>query len=511
MHSEQIGHENTHQAGRRPGRGALVASALLLTGSLIGWGVAGIDARSTAAAVTPAAAAPAAPATAAARTIGGGVDSYAAAIEETAPAVVTIRATRRVTPVSGEGPDHPLFREFFGERFGQRPPQAPERRQGGMGSGVLVRADGHILTNHHVIDGAEGVTVELTDGRSFAAEVVGSDAASDLAVLKIDGTGLKTLTLGDSDAVRVGDVVLALGNPLGVGQTVTMGIVSATGRSTGSGDSFEDFIQTDASINRGNSGGALINTRGELIGINSQILSPSGGNIGIGFAIPANMARNVMTQLIDHGTVRRGMLGVTIQPVTSDIARSLGLEQVRGALVSAVQAGSPAEKGGLRRGDVITGINGQEVRDGNVLRNHIAGLMPGSSASLSVLRDGKTRDVSVTLAELQARGGREPGRDSAPDATGYGMSVEPLDAPRAKELGVTAARGVVVRSVEPAGRAAAAGLQSGDVIEEVDGRTVGSADGVRDALKSGDRPALLLVHRGATTLFTTIERTAAAR
>ena len=352
------------------------------------------------------------------------------------------------------------------------------------------------------------MTVELTDGRIFKAKVVGSDQPSDLAVVKIDGNNLQTLALGNSDNVRIGDVVLALGNPLGVGQTVTMGIVSAKGRATGgAGDgSFEDFIQTDAPINRGNSGGALVNTRGELVGINSQILSPSGGNIGIGFAIPANMARNVMTQLIDKGQVRRGLLGVTIQPVTSDIARSLGLAQVRGALVSDVQPDSPADKGGIHRGDVITAIDGTPVTDGNVLRNHVAQMQPGTKAQLSFLRDGKEQTATVTLSELKASRGDKESPEGTADASGYGMSVEPLTRETARQLGVQATAGVVVREVQESGRAAEAGLRSGDVIEQVDGKAVQSAEALQSALKNGDRPALLLVHRGATSVFVTLER-----
>ncbi len=282
-------------------------------------------------------------------------------------------------------------------------PQPPERRQGGLGSGVVVSPDGYVLTNHHVIDGARQVDVQLSDGRTFKAKVVGSDAPSDLAVLKIDGTNLTTLPLGDSDAVRIGDIALAVGNPLGIGQTVTMGIVSAKGRATGLGDGgFEDFIQTDAPINRGNSGGALVSTRGELIGINSQILSPSGLNIGIGFAIPANMAKHVMTQLIEHGEVRRGMLGVTVQPVTSETARELGLKQIGGALVASVEAGSPAERAGLKKGDVIVGINGTDVKDGNELRNAVSQLLPGTNTTVVVVRDGREQRVDVRLAELRA-------------------------------------------------------------------------------------------------------------
>src|SRR5918993_1873366 len=361
-------------SGRR--KKGFTAGALLLAGSLAGW-TAADSVRTTAAAAPPAPAAAAAGA--AARTIGAGGDSYAPLVERIVPAAVTIRSERRVRTISQHAPEDPLFREFFGDRF-PGPRANPERRQGGLGSGVIVRGDGYVLTNHHVVDGADQVRAELSDGRSLKADVVGSDAPSDLAVLKIDAANLQTLSLGDSDQVQVGDVVLALGNPLGVGQTVTMGIVSAKGRATGMGDgSFEDFIQTDAPINQGNSGGALVSTRGELIGINSQILSPSGGNIGIGFAIPANMAKNVMTQLIDNGRVHRGMIGVTIQPVTNDIARSLGLSQVRGALVNSVQPGSPADKAGVRRGDVITAVNGESIRTGNDLRNEVSQLMPGTA------------------------------------------------------------------------------------------------------------------------------------
>ena len=487
-------------------RTGAAAAALLLTGSLIGWTASGVG--GTAAAGTPAPVAAAAPAAIGAP---AAATSYAGVVDQIAPAVVTIRSERRVRRVSQDLPDDPRLRDFF-EQFGfgrgPRQPQRPERRAGGLGSGVIVRPDGYILTNHHVVDEAEQVTVDLTDGRSFKAKVVGTDEPSDLAVLKIDGANLQTLGLGDSNAVRVGDVVLAVGNPLGVGQTVTMGIVSAKGRATGSaGDgSFEDFIQTDAPINQGNSGGALVSTRGELIGINSQILTPSGGNIGIGFAIPANMAKNVMTQLIDGGKVHRGMLGVTIQPVTSDIARSLGLEQVRGALVNAVTPGSPADKAGMRRGDVILAVNGQAVKDGNVLRNEVSQMLPGSNARLTVVRGGKEQTVNVTLAELTKPGSATERSGSEPDRTGFGMAVEPLTGDTARQLGVAATSGVVITDVQPAGRAADAGLREGDVISEVDGKAVATGDALRAALKEGNRPALLLVHRGATTVFVTLER-----
>lgn len=474
-----------------------VGTALLVAASLFGWTAQGFG-NEDAAAVTPAPVVE--------RMVDGTPASYADVVDRVAPAVVTIRSQRMVRLTSQSLPDHPLFREFFGDRFPQG--QIPERREAGMGSGVIVRQDGYILTNHHVVDRADEVTVELTDGRSFKAKVVGSDEPSDLAVLKIDAPNLKTLALGDSDEVRVGDVVLAVGNPLGVGQTVTMGIVSAKGRSTRTGDgSYEDFIQTDAPINRGNSGGALVNTEGELIGINSQILSPSGGNIGIGFSIPANMARNVMTQLIEHGEVRRGRLGVTIQAITPDLAKTLGLSDTTGALVSDVDAKSPAAAAGIERGDVITAINGETVKDSNTLRNKVAELGPGANATLTVVRDGKEQQLSATLTELSGTSPRSLDRSpDGEDSSRFGMSVEPLTPERARELGVDAKSGVVVAGVEPGSRAADAGLRTGDVIEEVDRKPVKSIEDLRSALDQGDRPALLLVHRGATTVFVTVER-----
>ncbi len=483
------------------GRGTAAAVALLLTGSVIGWSA------SNEVGPTAAAAPIAAPAAAPAPLPGGGV-SYAGVVEQITPAVVTVRSERRVRNISQDIPDE--LRQFFGDQFGQgrgrRGPQLPERRQGGLGSGVIVRPDGYILTNNHVVEGAEQVNIELTDGRTLKAKVVGTDKPSDLAVLKVEGTNLQTLSLGDSDAVRVGDVVLAVGNPLGVGQTVTMGIVSAKGRATARGDTYEDFIQTDAPINQGNSGGALVSTRGELIGINSQILTPSGGNIGIGFAIPANMAKNVMTQLIDHGQVHRGMMGVTIQPVTSDLARSLGLTQVRGALVNAVQAGSPAEKAGVHRGDVITAVNGVAIKDTNDLRNDVAQLPPGSTVKLTVVRDGKDHAINVTLSERKAANAEREEGGEAGESGGFGMALEPLTRDRAQELGLSSTSGVIVADVQSGGRAADAGLRPGDVIVEIDRKPVSSPNAVRTALENGSGPALLLVQRGAQTLFLTLER-----
>jgi len=273
-----------------------------------------------------------------------------------------------------------------------------------LGSGVIVHRDGTILTNHHVIDGAEQIQVELTNHRVFKAKVVGSDPPSDLAVLKIDAKDLDPLSLGNSDQVRVGDVALAIGNPLGLGQTVTAGIISAKGRATGLSDgSFEDFLQTDAPINQGNSGGALINTRGELIGISSQILSTSGGNIGIGFAIPSNMARNILDQILEGGKVHRGQLGVSIQPMTPELASKFGLSDVQGALVNSVIPNGPAAKAGIRQGDVIVDFNGAAVTDGNTLRNHVASTAPGTKVNLGIFRDHQKQQIQATLGEYQPK------------------------------------------------------------------------------------------------------------
>ena len=295
----------------------------------------------------------------------GRIESYSDVVDRAAPAVVTVRSARHARP-EDSGYDDSALRRFFGGR----PPQpGGGELQHALGSGVIVRADGYILTNHHVVENAEEIKVDLTNRQTYSAKLVGSDPPSDLAVLKVEAGNLPMLPLGNSEQVRIGDVVLAIGNPLGLGETVTAGIISAKGRATGSSDgSFQDFLQTDAPINQGNSGGALVNTRAELIGINSQILSPTGGNIGIGFAIPCNMARTVMEQLIATGTVRRSMLGVGVQTVTSDLAAGFGMNGVRGILVNSVVPGGPADHAGMT-GDVITAINGTAVSDTNALRN----------------------------------------------------------------------------------------------------------------------------------------------
>jgi Do/DeqQ family serine protease len=443
-------------------------------------------------------------------------NSYADVVARVAPAVVTVRSERRGrAPQQHPFMNDPMFRDFFGERMPQMP-QTP-RREEGLGSGVIITGDGYLLTNHHVVDGADEIRVELNDRRVLTAKVVGSDPPSDLAVLKIEASNLPALPLGDSDKVRVGDVALAVGNPLGIGQTVTAGIISAKERTTsGVGDgSFANFIQTDAPINRGNSGGALVNTNGELIGINSQILSPTGGSIGIGFAIPSNMAKGVMEQLLKGGKVRRGQLGVQIQEVTSDIAASLDLKEVRGVIIGAVTAGSAGERAGLKQGDVITAVNGTAVNDVNGLRNRIASTAPGTDVTLTVVRDGREQQVRATLGEFtqaaargEGEGGSEPGAGSgAGESTGrLGIRVQPLTPELASELQLQAgAQGVVVAEVDPTGPAADAGLQRGDVIVQVNRQPVRSGAGLNEAIgRGGSRPVLLLVNRRGTTVFLTV-------
>ena len=447
-----------------------------------------------------------------AHAVAGARDSYADVVKVVAPAVVTVHANgkAKVSPTQFQAPDDDMLRRFFGDGFdfdrGSR--RARPFRQSALGSGVIISGDGYILTNNHVVDNADDVKVDLPDGRSFSAKLVGSDKPSDLALLKINASDLHPLTLGNSDAVQVGDVVLAVGNPLNLGQTVTMGIVSAKGRSTSVGDgSYEDFLQTDAPINHGNSGGALVNTKGELIGINSQILSPSDGNIGIGFAIPANMARHVVDQLRTNGKVTRSQLGVSVQNVTSDMAQSLGLKQVGGVIVGSVQPGSAADRAGVKQGDVILSFNGQAVHDMNSLRNRVADTAPGTSASVVVVRDGGERGLTVKLDEAKVRqSARRDTESDSDDKSALGVSVAPLTPELADRLGAPKnAHGLVVEDVNPDGRAAEAGIRAGDVIQQVNRRSVQSVDDLREALRrSGENPVLLLINRQGNDLFVTV-------
>jgi serine protease Do len=438
-----------------------------------------------------------------------GQQSYADVVDRVAPAVVTIYAERRVrAPQQFPFFNDPFFRRFFG------PPRDESGGRGeiqrGLGSGVTVSADGYIITNHHVIDGAEDIRVEYTGAKMYRAKLIGSDPPSDLAVLKITASSLPVLPLGDSDKVRVGDVVLAIGNPLGVGQTVTAGIISAKGRSTGLSDgSFEDFLQTDAPVNRGNSGGALVNTAGELVGINSQILSPSGGNIGIAFAIPSNMARDVRDQLIKSGSVQRGQLGVTIQPLTEDLAAGFGLKDTDGVLVGDVVAGSPAQRAGIRPGDVIREIDGDKVSTTNRLRNKISSMRPGTEVTVTLIRDKQEQKIKVKLAEYQGPSSREPQdendeRGAEGSHSRLGLSLQPLTPDIARQLGLSGiTSGLVVRDVDPSGPAGRAGIAAGDVIVEANRQPVRSIDDLqRVAGRAGT--ILFRINRQGTNAFVTV-------
>ncbi|HZT76200.1 MAG TPA: DegQ family serine endoprotease [Vicinamibacterales bacterium] len=429
-------------------------------------------------------------------------DSYADVVDVVAPAVVTIRTEgkAKVSPTQFQMPDDDFFQQFFGRNFrgeGQgRGLQPRTFRQRALGSGVMVTTDGYLLTNYHVVDGADEIKVDFQDGRTLNAKVIGTDKPSDLALLKVNGSDFKAIALGNSDNVKVGDVVLAVGNPLGVGETVTMGIISAKNRSTSVDGSYEDFLQTDAPINHGNSGGALVNTKGELVGINSQILSSNDGNIGIGFAIPANMAKNVMEQLRTKGKVTRAQLGVTVQTVSSDMAQSLGLKNPGGVIVSSVTSGSAADRAGIKQGDVITSFDGQPVHDMNMLRNRVAAAGPGSNADLTIVRDGSEKHMTVKLDELTAdhlaRNGGDEG-DNSGDKSALGVAIQPSD------------KGLVVEDVDPNGRAADAGIQQGDIIKSVNRTPVKSIDDLRSALKkTTDKPALLLIQRQDAQIFVTV-------
>ncbi|HLI86407.1 MAG TPA: DegQ family serine endoprotease [Bryobacteraceae bacterium] len=439
--------------------------------------------------------------------VSGPILSYANIVDRVAPAVVTVRATSRVAaPQQFPFFNDPFFRQFFGDG----PPQSGRNRaqvQEALGSGAIVRPDGYILTNYHVISGAQNIKVDLSNRQTYSAKLIGSDPPSDLAVLKISAGTLPALEMGNSDDVRVGDVCLALGNPLGVGETVTSGIISAKQRSTGlSGGNFEDFLQTDAPINKGNSGGPLVNTRGQMIGIDSEIISTTGASIGIGFAIPSNMAGAVMDQLIRTGKVQRGMLGISIQPVTSDIASSLGLKQVRGVLVNSVTAGDPGDKAGIKAGDVIVKFNGQDVNDPNTLRNEVSQTKPGTAVTLSIVRNGVEQEIHATVAELTpktAPGGSGQSESQGQGPEKLGVTVAPLTPDTARQLNLPpSTQGLLIDSVDPSGPAALAGLMAGDVIQEVNRQRVRTIQDLQKALTaSGNRPPLFLVNRNGQTIF----------
>lgn len=401
----------------------------------------------------------------------------------------------------------PFFRQFFGNQFGQQSQPRPEREQS-LGSGVIVTSDGTILTNNHVIDGASDIKVELSDKREFSAKLVGSDPRTDIAVLKIDATGLPTLALGDSSKLQVGDVIFAIGDPFGVGETATMGIVSATQRSGLGIENYEDFVQTDAPINPGNSGGAMIDLHGNLIGINTAIeTGGAGGSVGIGFAIPINMAHSVMDQIVTHGKVVRGFLGLVPQDVTPQIAKQFGLSEPGGALIAEVSPDTPASRAGLKRGDVILKVNGEPISSANDLRLRISQTAPGTNVKLAISHDGKPQDVSLTLGEYRDEKEANAGSGENSEGALQGIHVQELTSDIAEQMNLPAGtRGVVVSDIDPASSASSADVQRGDVIQEVNHKPVSGIEQYKQALAgAGDQPVLLLVNRGGTTHYVVVE------
>ena len=383
----------------------------------------------------------------------------------------------------------------------------PERRAQGAGSGVIINKDGYILTNNHVVDGATDIRVRMRDRRELKATVLGRDEKTDVAILRIEASNLPFLKFADSSTLEVGDTVFAVGNPFGIGQTATQGIVSAIGRSGLGIEDYEDFIQTDAAVNKGNSGGALVNANGDLVGINTAIMSGSGGNNGVAFAIPSNMALGVMDQLLKNGKVKRAQLGVVVQPVTPALARSFGLKDNKGALIGDVTPNSPAAEAGIKAGDVITSMNGTPVDDNNQLRNRIAMTEPGSKVELEVIRDGQVKSLTAKLSEQSGGKDSAAGKDleDSGEATS-GIDVQELTPDVARRLDLSPqTQGVVIRNLSPESAAAQAGLRAGDVILKVNKKTVESTAAFRKEMKNAGSDAVLLVNRAGRTFFVTMQ------
>jgi serine protease Do len=444
-----------------------------------------------------------------------GLTSFAPVVKRVAPSVVTIYSSKTVRQSPGGSPfDDPIFRRFFGGpdedeptptpgprgRGGRRIPQQREQKEQSLGSGVIISSDGYILSNNHVVEGADEIKVSLAGGsEEFIAKVIGTDPQTDISVLKVEGKNLPPITMTDSDNLLVGDVVLAVGNPFGVGQTVTMGIVSATSRGFGSQIlDYEDFIQTDAAINMGNSGGALVDADGRLVGINTAILSRTGGSVGIGFAIPANMARRVMDSIIASGKVMRGYLGVYIQDVTPALARQFGLKDRSGALVGGVPDNTPAAKAGLQSGDVITEFNGRKIPDSRQLRLWVSQTAPNTKATFKILRDGKERTVSTTLGELPKQMATGPEGRSRPGTQNSdaldGVEVTDLDRATRREANIPAdVQGALVAAVDPNSKAAEAGLRQGDVIVEINRQKIRNAQEAIDLSGKMDNTKQILL------------------
>ena len=432
--------------------------------------------------------------------------SYAPLVKEVLPSVVNISTSKVVhnRMSSEEMPMDPFFRQFFGDDGNGRFNVPKDSRENALGSGVIVSPEGYILTNNHVVDGATDIRVTLSDKREFQGHVVGTDPKTDIAVLRIDARNLAPITIGDSSKVQVGDVALAIGDPFGVGQTVTKGIISATGRGNLGIEDYEDFLQTDAPINPGNSGGALINDRGELVGINTAILSHgSGGSQGIGFAVPSDLARQVMNEILKNGHVTRAYLGIYPQDVTPAMAKAFGEKQSEGIVVGDVSPGSPAHAAGIQRGDIILDVNGKPVASSNQLRMSISMMQPGTEVTLKFLRDGDLRDANVKLAEMPADAAQSNSSQNEGGSSALsGVEVSNLTPDIAQQLGISeATKGVVVNNIDPASKMADSGLQKGDVIQEVNHQPIQNVSQFESALrKSGDNP-LLLVNRGGRTLF----------
>ena len=438
--------------------------------------------------------------------------AFAELAKQVKPAVVFISVEKAVQARIAPGPqlNNPfdLFnRDFFERFFRHRMPdgqggqpedgerQAPQFKQRGQGSGFLISSEGHILTNHHVVGEADTIRVKLADGREFEAERLGTDPQTDVAVIKIDAQNLPSLQFGDSAKLRVGEWVMAVGNPFGLAHTVTVGVVSAKGRSAMGIVDYEDFIQTDAAINPGNSGGPLVNLEGRVVGLNTAIFSRTGGSMGIGFAIPARMAKLIYDQLKQGKAVVRGYLGVVIQNLTTELAESFDLETSQGALVSQVSKGTPADKAGLQQGDVIVSFAGKPVKDVAALRNRVALTAPGTTTDLTIVRDGKRQTLEVTLGNLASAEEAGPAGGAAGVAKRLGFSVQNLTAALAKRLGYDQETGVVIASVQRGSAAALAGLTPGTLIQEVDRRPVENVQAFRTAMQNAGASILLLVRQ----------------
>ncbi len=448
----------------------------------------------------------------------GGFDrNFVEVAKAVTPSVVNISTTRisRLPEGHNFGPfDDPFFRRFFGDELFRRFEAPKDRRERSLGSGVIADSSGHIITNNHVVAKADEIRVLLSDKRELKAKVVGTDPKTDIAVIKVDAKDLPILPWADSDKLQVGEYVLAIGNPFGLNQTVTMGIVSAVGRANVGIAEYEDFIQTDAAINPGNSGGALVNARGELIGINTAIFSQNGGYMGIGFAVPSNMVRSVMEQLVKGGKVVRGYLGVSIQELTQDLAKQFGTADIKGVLVSDVLADSPAKRAKLERGDVIIEFDGHAVENPTQFRNLVAATPIGKKVRIKLLRDGKSRELDVTIAEqpktiAQSDSAGDDGEETSPAGAFAGLDMRELTAELARRFNLPRGEkgGVIVARIADGSPAGEAGLQVGDVITEVNRKPTAS---LRDFQKVAaglgfKEPALVLVLRNGRSLYLTIK------